>query len=176
MSYDYTAIDPETGYLVAIVENTLVDFPCLKQKDTRFCIALLRWDGAVMGWFSHYEGTDFCWYETLSLESREDIPLLSRQDTMRAIIRLRGEGWVAYVHPESHDLTEVIARAKVSLQAKTYKDQTILVAKYSKQLLGRKMRPRQVWNDLPKEGFGPELGALYAKAIKLQLAESEAQG
>lgn len=172
---NYTERDPETGELVVLVENALVDFPCLKQKDTRFRIAFLGWDGSASSWYSHAEDGYNYMVDTLDLESIDDIPLHSWVDAMRAIIRLRGNGWLTYVYPESHDLTRIVAYAKIALQAKTHKDQTILVAKFSKKLLGKEMLPTEVWDSLPKH-FLPELGALYAKAIELQLAEPEAQG
>lgn len=174
------SIDPDTGLMFVIIENMEVDSPCLKRTDCKFRVALMTFSGAVWQWASHIveAGEDKGGYGIDSLEittdNLDEVPLHTRVEALKLMATQGGWGYIPRAFAEDEDLTQLINYTHVSRGAKTYKDETTLIAKHSLAIFKKALTPDEVWNALPKELMLLKLGAWYAAATALEMQEREA--
>ena len=164
----YKQIDPDTGILTCLVENLESDNPCLKQRDGRFRVAMLRFDGGVHVWVSHLDkgvwGVD-------PGGPLGDLPLHSRVEALKLMTDMQDGGWIPRAFAESEDLTELLAYTAAAC-AKTGKAKCDLIAKHSQAIFGKELTGEQVWAALPKELMLLQLAEWYSVAVQLHMREA----
>ena len=165
-------MDPETGVYRCLVENLELENPCLKHREARFRLALLRFDGGVWMWVDHLDDTKGVWgIEEITLATVPEIPLHSRTAIIPLMSTLQGLGWLPHAFAEDEDLTKLIAYTEVVSKYKTGEDKCTLIAEYSQALFGKVVTSREVWDSLPKELMLLKLSEWHAAAVFLKMKE-----
>lgn len=169
-SPDFFEIDPETGVSKLLVEQIEQFCPCVKQRDCRFRVAMLCFDGSVSDWVIDADEKGINGYDgaELTIEEIPEIPLHSRSDAVRIMGTMYGLGYIPRAFPEDEDLSDLIAFTASARRAKTGREQCELIAKHSVVILGQTVTADEVWNSLPKELGFLKLGEWYGRAVALE--------
>ena len=144
--------------------------PCLKKRlrGKRYRIGLLRFDGSVWCWFSHF-GNDNGIYGSGQVDDPSSAPLFTRTATIDEMFKLGGFGWIPRAFDKDEDLSQLIAFTNVANNAKTYKQRCRIISKESEILFGKYLTPMQIWNGLPKNLFLLKLNEWYADAVQVRM-------